>query len=381
MNTNYDLIAKVNIDIESPLVDDTSYGNLLIVGPGPVTAPETPPAIVGEYKSLKEVLSAGWGADEPVAMAAKVAFAQAPTPYHIYIAPIQVITTATDGGGTTQAPEAVTDTITRALSSTDWYVVCTAGVDSAQYPAIAALIEQEERIFCYTELNFNFDTKVGSVAEHDELFRSIGIFGKETSAQAVASVPAENVYMNVAFAVTWLSYQSGTETTAFKELRSVKPASLSKAEIAALDAGAVNYFTNIGSRNVTMGGKVLAGEWADIIRFRDWLKNDMQARLANVFVNNPKVPFTDAGIALLHSAIRESLTEGQNRGGIALDQYDNDGNLYPGFETSVPSAASITVEQKAARKLVGPSFRARMTGAIHFVEITGSMTYDTMKKE
>lgn len=381
MNSNYDLIASVNINIESPLVDENSFGNLLIVGPGPATAPETPPDAVGEYKSLKEVLAAGWAETEPVAAAAKVAFAQASTPYKIYIAPIQVVTTASSGGGTTQAPEAVTDTIARALSSTDWYVVCTAGVDSAQYPAIAALIEQEERIFCFTELNFNFETRTGSVPDHDELFRSFAIFGKESSAQAVSSVPAENVYMNVAFAATWLSYQSGTETTAYKELRSVKPAVLSKEEIAALDEGGVNFFTNIGNRNVTMGGKVLAGEWADIIRFRDWLKSDMQARLANVFVNNAKVPFTDAGIALLHSAIRESLTEGQNRGGIALDQYDDDGNLYPGFETRVPSAASISAEQKAARRLVGPSFRARMTGAIHFVEITGSMTYDTMKKE
>ena len=125
-----------------------------------------------------------------------------------------------------------------------------------------------------------------------------------------------------------------------------------------------------------MGGKVLGGEWADIIRFRDWLKSDMQARLTNVFVNNAKVPFTDAGIALVHSAIRESLTEGQNRGGVAPDEYDVDGTLIPGYETSVPSAASIPASMKASRKLFGPSFRARLNGAIHFTEITGSMTYE-----
>lgn len=376
MNSNYDLIANVNINIESPIVDETSFGNLLIVGPGPATAPETAPAVIGEYKSLKAVLDAGWGANEPVALAAKVAFAQTPTPYKIYIAPIQVVTTG-EGNNAVETPEAVTATVTRALANHDWYVLCTAGVEAAQYPGIAALVETAERLFVYTELNFNFSTKVGSITNASSLYRTIGIFGKETSAQAVASVPAENNYLHVAFAAAWLNYESGTETTAFKELRAVNPSTLSDAEVAALEDANVNYFTTIGNKNVTMIGKVLGGEWADIIRFRDWLKNDMQARLANVFVNNAKVPFTDAGIALLHSAIRESLTEGQNRGGISPDEYDEDGNLVPGYETSVPTAGSISSAQKASRKLSGPSFRARMSGAIHFATIVGSMTYDT----
>ena len=228
----------------------------------------------------------------------------------------------------------------------------------------------------YTELNFNFATKEGSITNASTLYRTIGIFGKETSTQAVASVPEENNYLHVAFAATWLNYESGTETTAFKELRAVYPSTLADTEVSALEAGNINYFTTIGNKNVTMIGKVLSGEWADVIRFRDWLKNDIQARVANVFANNAKVPFTDAGIALLHSAIRESLTEGQNRGGICIDEYDEDGNLIPGYETSVPTAGSISSTQKASRKLAGPSFRARMSGAIHFATIIGSMTYD-----
>lgn len=376
MNSNYDLIANVNINIESPIVDETSFGNLLIVGPAPSVAHATAPALLGEYKSLKAVLDAGWAEADPVAVAAKVAFAQTPTPYKIYIAPIQVITTAGEGNATLETPESATATITRALASQDWYVVCTAGVDAEQYPSIATLIETQERMFVYTELNFNFSAKTGSVSNATSFFRTMGIFGKETSAQAAGSVPEENKYLNVAFAAKWLSYESGSETCAYKELSIIKPSALTDIEISALEECGVSYFATIGNRNVTMGGKVLAGEWADIIRFRDWLKNDMQVRIANVFINNAKVPYTDAGIALIHSAIRESLTEGQNRSGIASDEYDSDGNLIPGFETSVPSAADISSVQKASRKLIGPKFRARMSGAIHFAEITGSMTYE-----
>lgn len=376
MNSNYDLIANVDVSIISEIVDDTSFGNLLIVGPGPTTPPATAPALIGEYKSLKAVLNAGWGETEPVAMAAKAAFAQNPTPYKIFIAPIQVVTTAGDNNTTVEAAEAATATITRALANHDWYIVCTAGVAADQYSAIAELIETTERIFMYTETGFNFTTKVGSVSSSDPLYRTVGIFGKETSGQAVGSVPAVNNYMHVAYAAVWLSYQSGSETAAFKELRTMKPCTLSDAEVAALEEACINFYTTVGSRDLTMGGKVLGDEWADVIRFRDWLKNDMQVRLAKVFASNPRVPYTDAGIALLHSAMRASLTEGQNRGGIAADEYDANNNRIPGFETYVPAASSISAEQRATRRITGLKFKAKMPGAIHFAEITGSMTYD-----
>lgn len=35
MSKNYDMIATVDIDIATPIVDDTSFDNLLILGPAP----------------------------------------------------------------------------------------------------------------------------------------------------------------------------------------------------------------------------------------------------------------------------------------------------------------------------------------------------------
>ena len=55
---NYDLIATVDIDIKSPIVDDTSFDNLLIVGPSPSVAPATAPPDFGAYRSLDEVTEA-----------------------------------------------------------------------------------------------------------------------------------------------------------------------------------------------------------------------------------------------------------------------------------------------------------------------------------
>lgn len=69
---------------------------------------------------------------------------------------------------------------------------------------------------------------------------------------------------------------------------------------------------------------------------------------------------------------------GQQAGGIAPTEYDEDQNEIPGYVTKVPLAANLTAVQKASRKLKGVSFQARIAGAIHMVEINGNLTYDNL---
>lgn len=263
-------------------------------------------------------------------------------------------------------------TIQRALAMSGWYVLCTAGVDPAKYEDIAAFIETQEKMFCYTDLDYfkNGESSVGSV-----YFRSMGIYGRERSKQLDAEIPEANEFMNVAWVAKWLNYESGSETSAFKTLASVYPSELTTTEMKALEGNNMNFFVTVGNKNITMNGKTRGGEWADIIRFRDWLKNDMQVSVVNLFVSRPKVPYTDSGIALVQNQMIASLKHGQNAGGVAEDEFDEDGNTIPGFVTSVPLAASIPTSEKASRKLRKCKFKARLAGAIHFAEITGSLTY------
>ncbi len=371
MGKNYDLIATVNIDINSPIVDDASFDNLLIVGPLPKTAPAKAPALVGAYTSLNAVTDAGWSADEdkadPVALAAQVAFSQSPAPSKIYIAPIQ-----TDEDGEAETAVAA---IKRAIDTSGWYVVCTAGVDESEYESIAAYVETQEKMFLYTELNYFGDTE-NKAATEDTYFRTSGIVGVESSDQTEADVNPANKYLNVAYAAKWLNYESGTETAAYKQLAACKPSAFSTTEMEDIASHNLNYFVTVGSKNITIGGLTRAGEWMDIIRFRDWLKNDMQVRLVNLFVTSPKIPFTDAGIALLQNQLLASLKAGQDIGGIAEDEYDDDGNSNPGYTTSVPSVSSLSASEKASRKLQGITFKARLSGAIHVVDLNGSLTYE-----
>ena len=151
---------------------------------------------------------------------------------------------------------------------------------------------------------------------------------------------------------------------------------LSKVDMAALNKEHISYLAHVGSRDVVLGGATLSGEWADIIRFRDWLKNDMQERVANLFIEVPKIPYTDKGIALIQNQMIASLKSGQSIGGIAEDEFDGTGKVIEGFSTSVPRASDISPAAKNSRKLTGLRFKARLAGAVHFVELDGSLTYE-----
>ena len=130
--------------------------------------------------------------------------------------------------------------------------------------------------------------------------------------------------------------------------------------------------------SITQNGKVAAGEWIDVIRFRDWLEEEIKVNVFNLLINRDKVPYTDAGIAAIEARIRQALELGQTRGGIAPTEYDEDGNENPGYVLTVPLASSISANQKASRVLTDVRFTARLAGAIHVVEITGSLTYENL---
>jgi hypothetical protein len=129
---------------------------------------------------------------------------------------------------------------------------------------------------------------------------------------------------------------------------------------------------------LTQNGKVAAGEWIDVIRFRDWLEEEIKVNVVTAMINRNKVPYTDAGIAIIEAAIRQALARGQATGGIAPTEYDENGNENLGYTVTVPLAATISPNQKASRILEDVQFTARLAGAIHVVEIDGSLTYENL---
>ena len=190
---------------------------------------------------------------------------------------------------------------------------------------------------------------------------------------------ADTDYPEAAVMARCFSVDPGGETWALKKLSAVTTDNLTETQYNAVTAKNGNTFEEFRNVTITQNGMVAAGEWIDVIRFRDWLTDTIQTEVLSAMINRDKLPYTDAGIAVIENVINSVLVLGQRRGGIAPTEYDEDGNKNYGFVITVPLASSISANVKAQRTLEDVSFTARLAGAIHAVEITGSLTYENLQ--
>lgn len=207
-----------------------------------------------------------------------------------------------------------------------------------------------------------------SVLQKNNFYRTFAFYHED----AATDFP-ECAIMARCFAI-----EPGGETWANKKLAGVTYDALTETEFNAIKAKNGNTFERFRNVSITQRGTVAAGEWIDVIRFRDWLQEEITLNVFNALVNNDKISYTDAGIAVIENQVRAALKLGQRRGGIAPDEYDEDGNTNLGYTVEVPLAANISPNQKASRILQDVKFTARLAGAIHVVKINGSLTYENL---
>ncbi len=341
-----DNLVKVQISVSTAVADTESFDNMLLIGPLPKTAPEEAPPAVGVYTELAAVKSAGWNAEDPIYQGATIAFAGGVT--ELYIAAQQ------------NGDESITDTLDRALETPGWYAIAPCGIANSEFAEMAAWADANTKFLGFTVTATN--NPVGSTAA-----RCFGFVTKSSE-----TFP-NNIYTHIAMFAAGLSYEAGSETWAYNTLNGIEAEPFTATEQEAIKAANLNAYVHCAGKNITLGGKTVSGEWIDVIRFRDWLQNDMQKGIYNLFITNPKVPFTSNGITLIQNQMIASLKKGQKQGGIADTEYDESGAEIPGFTTSVPTAASVSDADKAARTLKGCKFTARLAGAIHIVEVSGSL--------
>lgn len=215
-------------------------------------------------------------------------------------------------------------------------------------------------------LNPSLTTDLLSLLKNSRYFRTAVLYHTNATTE----------YPDAAWAGRVFTIKPGGETWALKQLASVTPSPLTSTQKQTVVNKGGNTFEFYQTQiALTNPGKVAAGEWIDVIRFRDWLKDTIQVNMTQMMINRDKIPYTDAGIQLCVNNLRKSLQEGQNVGGIAPDELDANNNTVPGFIITYPRSVELASSIKASRVL-SLGFTARLAGAIHVVEITGALAYE-----
>jgi hypothetical protein len=154
----------------------------------------------------------------------------------------------------------------------------------------------------------------------------------------------------------------GGETWRMKTLAGVTVEQYSDTEVTNMRAKYAHYYYDIGGRNVVGGdAKTGSGEYVDVTRGLDWYQSELQGDLADLAIGVNKIPFTNAGIALVEAKVRKMNDRGIRAGLISPD-------VDP--VVSVPDSADVSSADKAARELPDVESEWTVAGAVHHITVS-----------
>lgn len=244
----------------------------------------------------------------------------------------------------------------------DFYFVTAETHDKDDVESLADIVEAEKRIYVTSTSaadakNSLTTSDIGSVLQAKDLARTAVIYTVD-----------DTEYPECAITGLQSPKDPGSTTWKFKSMSGVTVSDLSTTASLTLKGTRFDYgkgyntYEPIGGRNIFAEGRMVNGEFIDIIRFADWLEARMRERIYLTLVNSEKIPYTSAGFAIIEGRMREVLNQGVAVGGLAS------------YTVEVPNPRTLDPNLRANRVAEGFTFTGVLAGAVHAVSIGGRLT-------
>jgi hypothetical protein len=246
------------------------------------------------------------------------------------------------------------------LESDDWYALTLTIRTLASQMTAAAWIEARRKIF-FARSN---DANCKSAVETSDVAYKLKAAAYDRSV-VIAHYPTTDDFIDAGWLGKMLPEDPGSATFKFKTIAGATVDNLSASESTAIKGKNGNTYELIGGVNITAEGIVASGEFIDIIIGIDWLQARIEERVYAKLVQLKKIPFTDAGVAIIENELRAQLKQGVAVGLLAAD---------PEFTVTVPKVADVSPADKALRYLPGITFAATLAGAVHKTQIRGTVS-------
>lgn len=341
-----DEVVDVQITRDSIGLSLVALDTLLIIG-------ETKNNVdyrIKNYGSLSEVKN-DYAIDTPEYKAAALAFGQEIRPTKLLIG--QKIEADGNYGATYNAIKDINN---------DFYGVVILSKVEADILAVATAVEADEKLF---GVSTDADTAITSndtTSIMKKLFdlKRLCTFVMYSKGQE----GSENDKIEAGLMGLMLSKPAGSATWAYKTISGVTANNLNTQARSIIEAKNGNYYINVAQVSKTYNGKTAGGEWIDVISGLAWLKNNLKISVFNAISTIDKVPYTNDGIAIIESAVRGVLQQSVDRGILDAE----------GIIVTVPDIRNIPQTTRAQRILPDVKFEARLAGAIHIVNVSGTVS-------
>lgn len=241
----------------------------------------------------------------------------------------------------------------------DFYGVFLGDRDSASMQAAATWVQANDRIlFAATaEANSVNVADASDTATLGALMKA----GSYSRVSVIYGAAAATEFPDAALAAKVLPYTPGAYTSFLKPLALITADNLTPTQSGnALDKY-VNTLEPFRGLARVREGRTSSGNFIDQIHGRDWLKARLEEAVFALIDANAKIPFTDTGISAVENAVKGVLQQGVDNGYLLS------------YSTQVPAAASVSSANRGNRHLPDVRFTAVESGAIHTVDIQGSI--------
>lgn len=330
--------VKVKIDLTKP-IGKVGFGIPMILVENATKAVEY--TVVSDQS---EIVAAGFAAETDVYKAAQLLFMQNNAPKQIAICAV-----------TGTAAAAMADVI---LVNKDWrhLIVINEGEDATDYTALIAAVEALDGKMLFLSLPVGDSTSITVSG----LRRTVLFYCNPTDDHPV---PVAALVGEIA------GRTAGSYTYKNLILSGLAAQELTDTQIDAIHKkGGLTFIAKAGD-NVTSEGMVAGGEYIDVIDTEDYIVQQLAYKTQKLLNTASKVPFDNKGIAMLESVAVDVLQGAFNDGLIAIKE---DGS--PDYSVSYAANEDINERDRANRRYLGGKFSFRLSGAIHYAEITGTIT-------
>ncbi len=262
---------------------------------------------------------------------------------------------------TSADPGVATDLSAIHAEDPDFYAILNGAPSEAMLAAIATWAESRTKIFF---AGTNQTTAVtGAVGGGD------GVDDLKTADRSRSTAwyhPSPKNFLDAAIAGRYLAYLAGEASAHGKELDGVETVNLSSDQRDNLEDKHGNSYEEVAGAGVTFNGMTADGDFIDIIHFIDWWVDDVSKRIYDLIRAVPKIPYTNAGVAMVEGVIQGSIDAGIRRGGIN-GECDSKGKLT--YSISFPRVEDVDDADKVNRLLPDGEVVFKLANAVHKVGV------------